>query len=291
MTKNILVLGGTRFFGKHLVHTLLDQGMTVTIATRGKTADDFGTKVKRLVFDREDEASIKAVLTKESYDVIYDNIAYTSNDIEILMRHVKTKRYIVTSSMSVYPQLHNDLVEADFDPQARPYQLVTFDQVNYAEGKRHVEEILSQKYSANSVFVRFPYVIGMDDYTKRFSFYIESVCQKKAMAIDNLDQQMSFIDSKEAGNFLAFLATSSFTGPINGAAKGTISLAEILAYVSSKTGLTPAFSDSGESGKYNGTPEYSINVELADKIGFHFSSLSDWIYQLCDQEIERWNKQ
>ena len=56
MTKNVLVLGGTRFFGKHLVNELLAQGMKVTIATRGKTPDSFGSSVERLIFDREDSA-------------------------------------------------------------------------------------------------------------------------------------------------------------------------------------------------------------------------------------------
>lgn len=286
MTQNVLVLGGTRFFGKHLVNELLAQGMKVTIATRGKTPDTFGSKVNRLVFDRQDEASIQSVLTKETYDVIYDNIAFASNDIEILMQHVPTQRYIVTSSMSVYPSFHDNLVEKDFDPTARPYRLVTSEQVDYSEGKRSVEEILSQKYPQNSVFVRFPYVIGIDDYTKRLSFYIQSLCQKKTMFIDNPSNQMSFIDSKEAGKFLAFLGTSSFTGPVNAAAKGTISLAEILAYVSKETGIEPLLSPNGEAGKYNGTPEYSMNVSLAEASGFQFSKLSDWIYALCDQEIK-----
>ena len=60
------------------------------------------------------------------------------------MRHVTTERYIVTSSMSVYPTFHDNLVEKDFDPTAHAYRLVTSEQVNYAEGKRSVEEILSQ---------------------------------------------------------------------------------------------------------------------------------------------------
>ncbi len=60
-----------------------------------------------------EEESIKTACSKETYDVIYDNIAYTSNDIEILLRHV-TQRYIVTDSMSAYHELHFDLSEADF---------------------------------------------------------------------------------------------------------------------------------------------------------------------------------
>ncbi|AYJ46156.1 hypothetical protein IGI71_001345 [Enterococcus sp. DIV1279b] len=286
MSKKVLVLGGTRFFGKYLVQSLIDQGLDVTIATRGNTKDSFGDQVNRIIFDRMEEESIKTALTKETYDVIYDNIAYTSNDIEILLRHVTPKRYIVTSSMSAYHELHFDLSEADFDPAKEPFRLVSSEEVDYAQGKRTVEEILTQKYSQiPSVFVRFPYVIGADDYTKRFTFYIDHLIKQKPMAVDNLTHQMGFVDAQEAGEFLAFLGTSSFTGPINGASKGTISLEEVLQYVSKKTGLSPLFSETGDQGSYNGTPAYSINVELAEEIGFSFSHLQDWIYQLCDWEI------
>ncbi|MCD5201499.1 NAD-dependent epimerase/dehydratase family protein [Enterococcus casseliflavus] len=286
MSKKVLVLGGTLFFGKYLVQSLIDQGLDVTIATRGNTKDSFGDQVNRIIFDRTDEESIKTALTKETYEVIYDNIAYTSNDIEILLRHVTPKRYIVTSSMSAYHELHFDLKETDFDPAKEAFRLVSSEEVDYAQGKRTVEEILTQKYSQiPSVFVRFPYVIGADDYTKRFTFYIDHLIKQKPMAVDNLTHQMGFVDAQEAGKFLAFLGTSSFTGPINGASKGTVSLEEVLQYVTKKTGLSPLFSETGDQGPYNGTPAYSINVGLAEEIGFSFSQLQDWIYQLCDWEI------
>ena len=36
----ILVIGGTRYFGIHMVNKLLEQGHEVTIATRGKTPEN-----------------------------------------------------------------------------------------------------------------------------------------------------------------------------------------------------------------------------------------------------------
>ena len=38
---NILVIGGTRYFGIHMVNKLLEQGHDITIATRGKTPDSY----------------------------------------------------------------------------------------------------------------------------------------------------------------------------------------------------------------------------------------------------------
>jgi nucleoside-diphosphate-sugar epimerase len=52
MRKNILVIGGTRYFGKLLVQRLLQAGHRVTIATRGRTADPFGARIERIRVDR-----------------------------------------------------------------------------------------------------------------------------------------------------------------------------------------------------------------------------------------------
>lgn len=55
----------------------------------------------------------------------------------------------------------------------------------------------------NAAFVRFPYVIGRDDYTDRLYFYVEHVVRQKPMYIDNMDAQMSFISVDDAGRLLA----------------------------------------------------------------------------------------
>ncbi len=44
----VLVLGGTRFFGIHLVDELLKSNCDVTIATRGLTSDSLEIKLKEL---------------------------------------------------------------------------------------------------------------------------------------------------------------------------------------------------------------------------------------------------
>ena len=61
-------------------------------------------------------------------------------------------------------------------------------------------------------------------------------------------------------------------------------------YVEENTGKHAILSDDGEVAPYNGEPEYSINTEKAGKIGYHFSNLKEWIYQLLDYYIEKVNK-
>ena len=73
---NILVIGGTRFFGIPMVEKLLQIGHDVTIATRGITNDRFGKSVKRIKLDIYDSDSVKLALSGKSYDVVIDKMGY-----------------------------------------------------------------------------------------------------------------------------------------------------------------------------------------------------------------------
>ena len=49
----ILAIDGTRFFGIHMVNELLAKGHDVTIAARGKAADECGNRVRRICMGRK----------------------------------------------------------------------------------------------------------------------------------------------------------------------------------------------------------------------------------------------
>ena len=146
---------------------------------------------------------------------------------------------------------------------------------------------LWQKYrDRNWIAVRYPFVVGKDDYTKRLAFYVEHTMKSIPMDIDNLNSQMGFIRSDEAGKFMAFLVEQDIRDAINGSSEGTISIREIIEYVEKKTGAKAVVDQAGAKAPYNGEPEYSINTEKARALGFRFSILQDWIYELLDYFIQ-----
>ena len=49
----ILVLGGTRFLGRHFVEETLARGHAVTLFNRGQTARDIFPQVETIIGDRE----------------------------------------------------------------------------------------------------------------------------------------------------------------------------------------------------------------------------------------------
>lgn len=283
----ILVLGGTRFFGIHMVNDLIEKGHDVTIATRGNTPDDFGDSVSRIRFERTDEDSIKAAIAGTHYDVIIDKIAYCSNDIRKLMDAADCDKYIYMSSTAVYDPKHINTVEEDFD--GTDGELIWCDRKDFPYDviKRQAEYALWQKYpEKNWIAVRYPFVTGKDDYTRRLYFYVEHVLKQLPMKIDNVDSQMSFIRSDEAGKFLSFLVDKDFKGAVNGSSKGTVSIREVLDYLEKETGMSAVINDDGDPAPYNGESEYSINIEKAESLGFAFTDLKDWLYPLLDYYID-----
>ena len=98
----ILVIGGTRYFGIPMVRELIKQGHEVTLATRQHTKDDFGDAVNRLWIERTDPVAIKQAFSGKHFDVVYDKIAYCSNDIKYVMDVLDCDKYIYMSSTSVY---------------------------------------------------------------------------------------------------------------------------------------------------------------------------------------------
>jgi len=282
----ILVIGGTRFFGIHMVNALLEAGHDITIATRGRAADPFGERVQRIRLERTDAQSMKDVLQGRFYDVIIDKIAYCSNDIRSLMEAAKFGKYIYMSSTAVYAPKRMNTVESDFDGMGGELRWCDRGDGSYSEVKRQAEYALWQQYGdKNWIAVRYPFVIGRDDYTNRLAFYVEHVIKGIPMYIDDLDAQMSFIRSDEAGEFMAFLVDKDLTGAVNGASGQTISIREILTYVESKTGTKAILNETGEPAPYNGEAPYSINTDAATGLGYRFSNLKDWIYELLDEYI------
>ena len=282
----VLVLGGTRYFGVHMVNSLLDRGHSVTIATRGRRRDRFGDRVERLVIERTDQESLKSCLGKRRFDAVCDNLAFCPDDVKILLDNLECGRYVMTSSAAVYSEMRMDMGESGFDPLS--YRLRWGTSMEYGEGKRQAECNLFQRYQQfNPAAVRLPYVIGEDDYTGRLYFYVENTVKGEPMNIDNLEERIAFIRSDEAGDFLAWSAGQRFTGPVNAASKGTISLREVINYVEKKTGKEAVFSRAGMDGPFNGQKSFSLDVALAESLGYRFTSLDEWVCGLLDRFIEK----
>jgi nucleoside-diphosphate-sugar epimerase len=114
---NVLVLGGTRFFGKTLVEQLVSAGHAVTVLSRGKLPPPAGAA--HLVADRADPSALSAALTGLSFDAVVDNVAMTAAHVSAALAALgdRAGHYVLTSTASVYGDFAHGRVwrESDLD--------------------------------------------------------------------------------------------------------------------------------------------------------------------------------
>jgi nucleoside-diphosphate-sugar epimerase len=276
--KSALILGGTQFVGKRLVQLLLDKGVEVTIATRGMTVDPFGNQVSRLKINRENAETLKNAFKDKKWDVVFDQTCYSSQEaldsLEALTG--KVRKYIFTSSQAVYAFGANHSEESfnplDFEPilkTRRDY----IGYVGYQEAKRAAEAILFQNAAIPVTAVRFPIIIGKDDYTNRLRFHVEHVNEGKSMFIEHPNYRYSFIDSGEAASFLYSIAKSDYQGPVNPGSAEDISLSELIELIEDHLATKAKLSEDGDPSPYNLPGSWSVNTDLVQSLGCTFTSL------------------
>jgi len=292
--KKVLVLGGTRFFGRKLVELLLADGHDVTIVTRGKLANPFGDKVKHLIVDRRDTEAFSKAVEGEYYDIVYDNICYSPNEAKAFcdIFNGKMGKLVFTSTLSTYAADGNAKSEADFDPYTYSIQMGDTEAFTYSEGKRQAEAVFFKYATCPVVAVRFPIVMGIDDYTKRLHFHVKHVVNEEAIGFLNMDAEMSFILAEEAGQFLKWAGLTDVEGPFNATAQGTVSLKDLMALVekaTSKQAKIVLVENDEIRSPYAVPASWYMTTEKAEQAGFVFSKLNDWLPGLIDEIANQYN--
>ena len=102
---NILIIGGTRFLGRHLVESALERGHRVTLFNRGQTNPGLFPQVETILGDRETDLE---VLAGRHWEAVIDTCGYFPRLVKLSAEALKdaVAQYLFISTVSVY---------ADFD--------------------------------------------------------------------------------------------------------------------------------------------------------------------------------
>jgi nucleoside-diphosphate-sugar epimerase len=141
----VLVLGGNRYIGRHLVEELARRGHEVTVFNSHPSALPEG--VKRLHGDRRVPGVIEEVLgpRRDDFDAIFDNTSYQTTDVTPLVELFRGRvaHYVFTSSTAVY-------LWADAQPVTEDFPVSDDDARNpsrgYGAGKVRCERLLRAEY-------------------------------------------------------------------------------------------------------------------------------------------------
>jgi 2'-hydroxyisoflavone reductase len=194
----ILMIGGTRFVGRHIVDAALAAGHDVTVFHRGQTGPELFPQVERRTGDRNGDLS---ELAEGSWDATVDTCAYVPRHVHSLADALgdRAGRYLLISSVSAYatpeaPGYTEDaeLLELD-DPTTEQVTGET-----YGGLKVLCERAAVERFGSGTVIVRPTYVVGPDDYTWRFPWWVQRLARGgEVLAPGPADAPAQVIDARD----------------------------------------------------------------------------------------------
>lgn len=280
----ILMIGGTRFFGKRSVQLMLDQGHSLTLLTRGQNKDNFGNKVARLVADRTDKEQLKNVINND-YDIVVDNMlmnAQESNDAISVLRD-RIGHYVMTSTVSVYDPQPGAIHENNFEASKNIPRPASHPGETYQQGKRAAEHALTHAPFGVSI-IRIPVIVGPDDYTQRLLTHVTAVKENTKLYFPNPDARFSFLHSQDAARALSWLCTDKPHGVFNVSAPNAWTLRDLMGSIEQIVGKKFIFGGMDDTPSPFGIAEdYFMNVERAQIKGFQVAKLEEWLPKLIEE--------
>jgi len=189
----LLVLGGTKFLGRHAVANALEQGHEVTTFTRGQTNPELFPDAEHLHGDRDGGLD---ALRGRQWDGVVDTSGYVPRIVrqsaELLRDAVQ--RYVFVSSISVY-------AEPEDEPDSEDIQQ------HYGALKRACERVVEEVYGDRSARVRAGLIVGPYDPTDRFTYWPRRLAVGgDVLAPGDPGQPVQIVDARDLAAWLVQLA-------------------------------------------------------------------------------------
>lgn len=216
----ILVVGGTRFIGRHVVDQALARGHRVTVFHRGRSGADLfhDDRVDVRIGDRNEDLS---ALAESRWDATVDTCAYVPRQVQQLADALGDRggRYLLVSSVSAYASptragFTEDAPLAELDDPGN--EEVTGE--TYGGLKVLCERAAVDRFGPSTVVVRPTYVVGPDDYTWRFPWWVDRLARGgEVLAPGPADAPSQVIDVRDMASWMVGLLEQEESGAFHAA--------------------------------------------------------------------------
>jgi 2'-hydroxyisoflavone reductase len=211
----ILTIGGGRFSGRAFTGQALGAGHEVTMFHRGSGPDDPWPEATHVHGDRDEGFGD---LTGSAFDAIVDFCAYVPRSVrEVAAAFPNSGRYLFISSISAYREGFRAGVTEDQDVFEAPFpetESITWE--TYGPLKVACEIEARSAFGDRATVVRPGYIVGPDDPTDRFTYWVVRAARGGRMiAPAPADQAMQWIDARDLAAFILRLITDGTPGTFN----------------------------------------------------------------------------
>jgi 2'-hydroxyisoflavone reductase len=210
----LLVLGGTRFIGRHLVEAAQAAGHRVDVFSRGRTPAPAGAR--QLIGDRDGDL---AALDGDRWDVVVDVSGYLPRQVRDSAARLagRAGRYLFISSCAVYDG--NGAAELAEDAPLRELPDPTVEEITgatYGGLKVLCERAAEATFDGAVLSVRPTFVAGPYDTTDRFTSWLRRVRRGGRVAAPyDPTLPLAFADVRDLARFLVRMCEGDDTGAVN----------------------------------------------------------------------------
>lgn len=227
----LLILGGTKFLGRHVVEQALAAGHVVTLFNRDKTNPGlFAGEVEKVIGDRDTDLH---QLSDRHFDACIDPSGYLPQQLEISGRVLKdvADRYVFISSISVYPRFVENLDESgELEVLADDVDRTVYNDQYYGAFKVLCEQAIEAAMPGRVLHVRSGLIVGPYDPTNRFTYWLERVSRGgQVLAPESPGFPVQMIHAADQARWLLKILESDRMGVYNVTSdNGTYTLGEII---------------------------------------------------------------
>ncbi len=213
---DLLIVGGTRFVGRHIAEQALARGHRVTLLHRGSTQAPTLGAAEHLLADRD---RLGGVLEGRSFDATIDACAYWPGQVRSLASALDGRggHYVYISSASAYAE-----TSTRGGDESLPLASIGSDDPDslamgpdtYGPLKALCEKASTEEFGAvTSTIVRPTYVVGPHDHTGRFTWWVDRISRGGAVACPGpADHPMQLIDARDQASWVVGLAERRVSG-------------------------------------------------------------------------------
>lgn len=212
----LLILGGTRFLGRHIAERALSNGHDVTLLHRGRSGPQLFPQARHLIADRDGDLG---VLAQGQWDAAIDTSAYVPRQVKSVAAALGTRvgHYQLVSSISAYASFDAPGADESRATQTLPDPTVeTVTGETYGGLKALCEAAAQAAFGSRCLINRPGLIVGPHDPTGRFTWWVQRMLRGgRVLAPGDPNTPVQFIDARDAAAWMLLQAERATLGIFN----------------------------------------------------------------------------
>lgn len=208
----LLVLGGTKNLGRHVVEAALRDGHQVTLFNRGLTGPELFPGVERIVGER----AAPGVLAGGEWDGVIDMSGFLVRDVQRSAEVLRDRvgHYTFMSTIGVYADQRTPGQTEDAEllpwPTDAPEDVFSMDL--YGPSKVRAELLSTDLYGERTAAIRSGFVVG--PYNPDFGNWGQAIAATGTLeCAARPEQPIQWLDARDLADFLLLVTTQRLAGP------------------------------------------------------------------------------